>query len=330
MKILAPAGSAREAAALIEAGAGEIYCGLHPKSLENGFGGNVWLNRRGPGAANLTGEDELKKLVQTAHQRRVPVFLTLNQSFYPPELYPQILSLVKKAGGDCGVDAFIIGDPGLMMAVRDARPGTAVHVSSLAAVLNSGSASFFRALGASRIIFPRYMDPDDIRKVVEKTGRDVEYEVFILNDGCVFEEGHCHISHAFGGAFCHEPWNYRLIEAGGKECFRAGEDFNRHLADYREWLWYVRNCGGKGGPGGQPLGMCGLCLLPEFKKMGVSSLKIVGREASTAKKLSSVRLVRKALDICAGAGWRDVFRDVLIRLRGVPGLCSSGYMCYYR
>lgn len=331
MKILAPANSAAEAAALIGAGAGEIYCGLQPSAWNKRHGEEVWLNRRGPGAANTGSQGELKELVKTAHSLGVPVFLTMNMPFYPPGLYSEIVDLAREAAGECGADALIVADPGLVIAFREAGINAGIHISSLAAVLNSASADFFRGLGAGRIIFPRYMDLEELRLIIAKTGPEMEYEVFILNDGCVFEEGYCHVSHAFGGAFCHQTWRYRLVKTDeGEICPPKRESFDRHLADYRRWTWFIRNCGGGFGPGGFPLGMCGLCALPELHGLGVCSLKIVGREAPLAKKTASVRLVRRVLDMVEAGENEKSVKAKARRIRGTPDLCGSGYMCYYR
>lgn len=333
MKITAPATCAAEALELISLGAGELYCGLHPRAWQRDYGNEYWLNRRGPGAANMAELNELARLTEVARARGVPVYLALNMPFYPPQMYGQILSLAGEALEKCGVDALIIGDPGLIAAVREEFPEAAVHVSSLAAVLNSGSVMFFKRLGASRIIFPRYMETDELKEIINKTGRDIEYEVFILNDGCVFEEGYCNVSHALGGAFCHQPWVYRAEkrqENKGVQTGRGYEDFNRHLEDYGNWLWSVKNCGGGPGPGGFPLGMCALCSLFELKDAGITSLKIVGREAPSEKKKASVALARKALEYFHSTDDPGRYRMMLRRLKNTPDICSSGYACYLR
>ncbi len=329
MKITAPVTSAVEAARLISCGAGELYCGLHPGAWRKNYGNDVWANRRGPGVANITDLSAMNDVVKTAHRQGVPVFLTLNLPFYPPELYPEIVSMAGEVVAGCGVDALIIGDPGLMLAIKEAMPGVDIHVSSLAAVLNSSAASFFRDLGVTRIIFPRYMVPGDIKTIIDIVGRGIEYEVFILNDGCVFEEGYCQVNHAFGGAFCHRPWLYELQGRENISVFEK-DSFRRHMSDYMNLLWFIKNCGGHPGPGGYPLGMCGICALPELKDAGVVSLKIVGRESPVSKKRKSVKLVKKALEYLDTHSDADQFRAMVKKTRNTPSLCSSGLMCYFR
>lgn len=343
MKILAPVNSVHEAEVLVDLGAEELYCGLSPGAWRTGNGQEVWLNRRGPGKANIESLEELKELVVVAHKAGSQVFLTLNQPGYAPELYADIVETVRQAQEYCGVDAFIVADPGLIRLLKEALPALVIHVSSLAAVLNSAAVSFFSQLGVKRIIFPRYVELETMRSMIEHGGVHLEYEAFILNDGCVFEEGYCHVSHAFGGAFCHSPaWVYKPIKIKGegnddehrprRGLLRVGkETFREHMEEYRRWLWMgIKNFGGMPSPRGYPLGMCGLCALTQLKEMGVVSLKIVGREAPLKKKVASVKLVKQILDYLeAGHSQEEVKRHAK-SVKGVKGLCESGYMCYYR
>ena len=343
MKILAPVNSVHEAEILVNLGAEELYCGLSPGAWRKGQGQEFWLNRRGPGKANLESLEELKELVSVAHSAGSQVFLTLNQPGYAPELYDEILTTVRQAQEYCGVDAFIVADPGLIRLLKEVLPAVVIHVSSLATVLNSAAVSFFSKLGVKRIIFPRYIEMETMKSIIERGGDHLEYEAFILNDGCVFEEGYCHVSHAFGGAFCHNPaWAYKPIKikkdgSNDQNRLREGllrvnkETFEVHLDEYRRWLWIgIKNLGGMPSPNGYPLGMCGLCALTQLKEIGVASLKIVGREASLKKKVASVKLVKRMLDyIEAGHSPEEVRLQAKI-VKGVKGLCESGYMCYYR
>ncbi len=327
IKILAPVSSAGEAEALVFHGAGELYCGVHPGAWTRRHGQKVWLNRRGTG--NVGSFAELREITGIAHSRGATVCLTLNLPFYPPEQYGDMLTMAGQATVECGMDALIVADPGLIRAIKESAPNTLIHASSLAVVLNSQAVRFFRKLGAARIIFPRYTGLANLRQVIAAAGEAVEYEVFILNDGCMFEEGYCHASHSFGGAFCSPFRDHRLVPTGGKAANH--ESFESHLADYRRWIWYVGyNCGGSRDRGGFPNGMCGICALAELRDLGICSLKIVGREAPLGKKIASVKLVRRVLDLVeSGAGPGEV-KTAARSIRGVPRLCDSGYMCYFR
>jgi U32 family peptidase len=78
MKILAPLNSASEAEMLLANGAEELYCGLVPEEWIARYSGAIWLNRRSPAGGNLRSFSDLARVVEQAHQRAVPVFVTLN------------------------------------------------------------------------------------------------------------------------------------------------------------------------------------------------------------------------------------------------------------
>src|SRR5689334_5409451 len=81
---------------------------------------------------------------------------------------------------------------------------------------------------------------------------------------------------------------------------------------------------------GLPYGPCGLCAIHDFNRIGVSSLKIVGREASPYKKLASVRMVRTIVDQVRSGAQKLVTIERAKSLRGEREHCDSGYMCYYK
>lgn len=329
MKILAPVNSLQEVSTLIKRGAQEIYCGVQPSNPKNAST-NSFTNRRTPQNASIKDLKVLKKVVNEAHAKDVKVFLTLNQPSYRPDLFPKLLELAKETV-DLGIDALIIGDPALMSLVKKNIPDAVIHVSSLSGILNSESIKFFRDLGASRIIFPRYISLEDLKSIIVKTHPPLEYEVFILNDGCVYEESYCHASHAFGGGFCHTNWTYKLEETNIRQKPQRDEDFQRHIVDYKNWHLHgisssMRPCG----KNGFPLGMCGLCALPELYRLGVSSIKIVGRESPIIKKAASVSIVKIILDRVKAGDDEKSIQETAKRLRGAYRICESKYACYYR
>lgn len=338
MKILAPVRSIREAKMMIEAGANELYCGLHAGTWKQQQG-TAWANRRGPGWANIENLKVLRKLCETAHQSGVKVYLTLNQPSYTAERYLSLLSLVDEVINNCHIDALIMADPGLISAVKEHHPQVRVHASSVAGILNTASVLFFKDLGVDRIIFPRYLSLDAMQRIITQSGPGLEYEAFILNDGCVFEEAYCHVSHAYGGAFCHMPdWEFSLTPVAPELNHIVQESFEKHIEDYKRWLWigikdYQKNPSERKqdlSPYNHPLGMCGLCALPELNAMGISSLKIVGREAPPSKKLASVRLLKQVLELVHAGEPAHTIRAKAKGIRRTIDLCLSEFMCYYR
>jgi putative protease len=331
MKILAPLGSAQEVEMLAENGAEEFYCGITPMEWMEKYTAGVWVNRRNPFAGVMSFK-ELQKIVDMSHSYGIPVYITLNAPYYVQEQYPMLLDLIRHCTEEIGVDAFIVSDIGLMMAMRQHIPRANIHVSSLAAPLNTGSIQLYKELGAERIVLPRTVQLDEIAEL-KKAADNIELEMFILNDGCVYEESFCHTTHNRAGAFCSQnQWEYISMPTDGNYTLSDSEKIKleNQVKDYREFVWFVNDCGCQVAQDGLPLGPCGLCALPALYKAGVDSLKIVGRESSSYRKLASVQLVKAVVDrIRAGEGEIQV-TNYAKKVRHQPSFCESGLMCYYR
>jgi collagenase-like PrtC family protease len=70
--------------------------------------------------------------------------------------------------------------------------------------------------------------------------------------------------------------------------------------------------------------------VPDLEAAGIAALKITGREGHVDKRLRSVELVRRVLDRYDASGNATALRGYAQGLRDKPGLCTTGYMCYYR
>jgi hypothetical protein len=109
---------------------------------------------------------------------------------------------------------------------------------------------------------------------------------------------------------------------------RLGSKLGRLDERYEFWKWTLNNCGCQTSRG-YTLGPCGLCALPRLAQIGVASLKVVGREASLARKVASVELAAVALGLSErGAAPGDI-RDAVVTRRGAPELCKDAHLCYY-
>jgi collagenase-like PrtC family protease len=291
---------------LCAAGAHEFYCGVAPPAWEASFG-SASVHRRSA-RASLRDVDELRRSVALADGR--PVFATLNAPSYPAGAIPLLVDFAAMLVEDVGVAALIIAELELLLALRDRGMASRVHVSSLACCRNPSAAGFYRELGVSRVILPRHVT---LREIEQTASAGLECEVFALNDGCAFEEGTCSTTHAF------KP--YCIDDRIGRASGRLDER-------YEFWKWTLNNCGCQTSRG-YTLGPCGLCALPRLARIGVASLKVVGREAPLARKVASVRLAALALDHTErGASAHDI-RSAIVTERGAPELCEGAHLCYY-
>lgn len=339
MKILAPLRSSSEVEPLAHAGAHEFYCGLTPPRWGE-TQGQSWAHRRNPRSAGVPDLEDLRRIVALAAPR--PVFVTLNSPSYRASAIPLLLDFGRRLLEDTGVRALIVAEWELLLALAEAGLARSVHVSSLATCRNRGAALFYRGLGVSRIILPRHLTLGEIEEIRVP---DVGFEAFVLNDGCVFEEGLCATTHALG-TFCladaeapvdpAPPESTAPAEAGVLPSPRRAPSLPvmqgaipaETLDRYAFWKWTLDNCGCSTSHG-FPLGPCGLCALPRLAAAGVESLKVVGREASLDRKIASVRLVAQGLRLAEGGAGPIAIREAAIALRGARGLCEGARLCYY-
>lgn len=328
MKLIAPITSAEDVPALARAGADEFYCGLVPHQWQARFGRST-LNRRMSG--NLSSFAELARTVAVAHELGKPVSVAFNAQSYSEERWDDLLAMLDRVAAS-GADAVIVADPGLLAALGERRLPLRLHLSSVASCRNTEMAQLAAELGAERIILPRHLTLKEIRGICRALP-EVEFEAFILNDGCVFEEGSCHTLHLpgrLGGPICLERFRHDYRCSGGEPPGEAAlESLHANDRIWNRWLWYVFSCGFSVTAEGLPHGPCGLCAVPQLSAAGVAAVKIAGREGPLERRLKSVAMARAVLERSAGGGEQDVV-DFARGLRGKDEPCRSGFMCYYR
>jgi collagenase-like PrtC family protease len=307
VKILAPLRGVDEVEPLCEAGADEFYCGVAPPDWERTFGG-ASVHRRSAKAAGVRDLGDMRRIIAAADGR--PVFATLNAPSYPAGAISMLADFAQTLVDDVGVAALIVAELELMLALGERGLAPRIHVSSLATCRNPGAAAFYRDLGVARVILPRQMT---LREIGQTASAGVECEAFVLNDGCAFEEGTCATTHAFR-PYCIDD--------------RIGREFGRLSERYEFWKWTLDNCGCQTSRG-YTLGPCGLCALPELVRIGIASLKVVGREAPLERKRASVRLAALAVDLAERGGTAHDIRRAVVAERGAPELCERAHLCYY-
>lgn len=328
MKIVAPISRLTEIAAIAEAGANELYCGVLPREWVGTFKA-ANANRRPTG--NLASLDELAQAVESTHAHQCTLSLVLNAQNYSADRSSAAVRMADTFLA-MGGDALIVSDIGLIHALARQLPGARIHVSSVATCRNASGARLYRELGARRVIFPRDVTIDEATGIAAEVP-DIEFETFVLNDGCVFEEGACntiHLPGRLGGPICLDSYTYEYHHRNGRP---LSERLKAQLADndaeYRKWLWYRFSCGFTTTPDAMPYGPCGLCAIPHFLRGRISAVKIAGREGPTKRKVASVRMVKRILDACTAGNDDAAVCSMAQNLRPSVEHCATGYMCYY-
>lgn len=226
---------------------------------------------------------ELKKAVEKAHKKGTKVHVTCNTLPRNNEIdqLPEFLRIVQ----DCGVDALIIADVGVMSLAAKYAPDVQRHVSTQAGVVNYVTARTLYDMGASRVVLARELSLDEIADLRAKTPRELEIETFVHGSMCVSFSGRCLISSYMTGrdanrGDCAQPcrWKYHLFEE-----HRDGQYFPVEETEDGTFLYNSRD-------------LCMIEHIPELVNAGIDSLKIEGRAKSAYYVAVITNAYRHAID----------------------------------
>lgn len=268
-ELLAPAGDRERLEAAVRFGADAVY-----------LGGSAFGMRAAP--ANFT-FDELRCAVEYAHERGVRVYLACNT--LPRNAEIDALPAFLTAWAECGVDAFIITDLGVLELARRYAPQVELHVSTQAGIVNYAAANAFYALGAKRIVTAREMSLAEIGELRARTPGELAIECFVHGAMCVSFSGRCLLSNYMTGrdsnrGDCAQPcrWKYHLVEEK-----RPGQYFPVEEDKDGTYLLNARD-------------LCMIEHIPELISAGVTSFKIEGRAKSAYYTAVVTNVYRCAID----------------------------------
>ena len=176
LEIISPAGSPEGVVAAVQNGADAIYLGYKSH--------NSCLS-----AENFT-PPELGRALEYCRVRGVKTYLALDASAFDRDL-AQISELAGEASR-LGVDAIIVGDLGVMMAVRRAAPDVPLHAAAQLNIHNLEGVKMAAAMGFKRVILARELS----RKKLSYICRNTSMEVAIYAHGrlCISYCGQCYMS----------------------------------------------------------------------------------------------------------------------------------------
>lgn len=260
-ELLAPAGTMAAFHAAINAGADAVYFGLGA------------FNARGE-AANLQMVD-LDELTSRAALYKVKTYLTLNTLLSDEEL-PAALDLAARAYA-AGVDAVILQDKGLALALKRYLPDLALHGSTQMTLTHPEALYEAQELGLKRVILPRELSAEELAVMVPLARQlGLETEIFVHGALCVCVSGQCGLSY-----------------------FNGGRSANRGACAQACRLDYELELDGrliKEGPLLSPKDQSLLTDLAAIRDLGIDSIKIEGRRRSATYVGSVCSIYRTALD----------------------------------
>ncbi|WP_297671464.1 peptidase U32 family protein [uncultured Desulfovibrio sp.] len=203
-EILAPAGDAPSFLAGLAAGADAVYLGLKHFSA-----------RMQAENFSLT---ELSRLTDLAHAEQARVYVAMNTLVKPGET-AQIYRLAARLARQVLPDGLIVQDLGLLDLVRQAGFEGGLFLSTLANLTHPEALVQAKKLGADRVILPRELSIDEIRRMGEACPDGLDLECFVHGALCYCVSGRCYWSSYMGGKSglrgrCVQPCR-RLYRQGG-------------------------------------------------------------------------------------------------------------------
>lgn len=290
VELLSPVGDFECLKAAVQNGANSVY-----------FGADIFSARAF--ATNFSLED-LEKAIQYAKIRGVKTHLTLNTLVTDTE-FEFAMHIAEKAYA-FGIDAIIVQDLGLAMALMRAFPDLPIHASTQMTVHNLNGALKLQELGFKRVVLARELSVNEIDYICKNT--NIEIETFIHGALCISYSGQCLFSSMLGGRSgnrgkCAGPCRlpFELLE--NNKTINSG-----YLLSTRD--------------------LCGLEFIPDLIEAGVKSFKIEGRMKSPEYVATVTRIYRKYIDLALSDNEYVIDEDDKKELLQVfnRGMSSSGHL----
>ena len=221
---------------------------------------------------NLENLDEFVSEVKT---RGLKAYLAVNSTVNEDRL--EEADNVVSAAAKAEVDAVIAWDPAVIL--KACKSGLKTHISTQANVTNHETAEFYRTLGAERIVLSRELSLEEIRKIRQRTG--VQVETFVHGAMCMAVSGRCHLSAYVLGKSgncgeCTQPCRWEWELHGENELIL--ESRGKYLLSAKD--------------------LCMIGYIPELLKAGVDAFKVEGRLRDPGYLEVVSRCYRGAIDAC--------------------------------
>ncbi|MBD9077003.1 MAG: U32 family peptidase [Clostridium sp.] len=262
-ELLAPAGSFASLKAAVAAGADAVYMGGAR------FGARAY--------AQNADQDEMIAAIEYAHLHGCRLYMTVNTLFKDNELgelYEYLLPYYK-----AGLDGVIVQDLGALSFIREHFPGIELHASTQMTITSVYGAKELKRLGCCRVVPAREVSLEEIRRIYDETGMDIE--TFVHGALCYCYSGQCLMSSLIGGRSgnrgrCAQPCRLPYRVYGQENGTAVNKEDQKCVLSMKD--------------------LCTLDILPQILEAGVFSLKIEGRMKSPRYTAGVVRIYRKYLD----------------------------------
>ena len=292
-ELICPAGSLPALKAAIDHGADTVYFGYKNETNARNFAG---LN---------FDQKSMVEGVNYAHSRAKKVLMAINT--FPQPGRESDWHYAVDGAADLGVDAVILADIGLLDYAKNRHPNLRLHLSVQGSATSYEAVNFAqREFGISRAVLPRVLTLAQVEQVIKNTVVDIE--IFGFGSLCVMNEGRCWLSSYATGespntaGVCSPAKFVQWEKSPGKMSTRLnGILIDQYTDD--EAAGYPTLCKGRFDVAGEtyyaleePTSLNVLEILPDIVKIGVSAIKVEGRQRSPAYVTQVTRALRAALD----------------------------------
>lgn len=314
MKILVPLTRKEYIDSYIDVGADEFYMGFYDENWNDRFGKYSDINRMS-GFGRIANPYSFAKLVEVIKEvksKGKKTFVTLNANGYSKEQIEYMESKYFPVLLETGIDGVILSD---MNAIISAvKFGLKPVASTMCAIYNSDIAQAYKNIGVERMILPRDLSLEELEKICNKIS-GIRFEAFFMRNGCIFSDSYCLGMHRPEcGATCTYT---RFREHEYSHNYKKFDDF--HDVDLNDFLY--RNV--------FHIDACAMCALYKLKKIGIGSLKIVGRADEYERILSDIRITKENIKIAEYCKTEAEYLEKMRFPADYPKRCRMGMFCYY-
>jgi putative protease len=296
MELVCPAGNLPSLKAAVENGADAVYVGFRDDTNARHFAGLNFNDRT------------LHRALDFVHEQGRKLYVAVNT--YPqPGRFARWQAAVDQAA-EAGVDALILADAGVMDYAAERWPELRLHLSVQGSVTSAAGIRFFHEnFGIRRVVLPRVLSVKQVAQVIADS--PVPVETFGFGSLCVMVEGRCLLSsyatgrspNTYGACSPASHVRWEETDDGGTDTRLGGVLIDHFGPD--EKAGYPTLCKGRFRVGEhvyyaleEPTSLNTLAILPELRAIGVSAIKVEGRQRSPAYVAQVTAVMRAAIDAC--------------------------------
>lgn len=316
MNILTPLNDIDSLETLIKSGCTEFYVGFKEEKWNERYGLISGLNRMSgfADAANKYDIYDLQEIAKRIHYYKCKIFITVNNNFYSSTQYDDLIPIFQKLKL-FNVDGIIVSSLDLVYMCN--KIGLKSVASTMCGIYNELILEQYINAGVSRVILPRDLTVSSIEYLVSKYKEKVEFEVFLMRNGCVYSDAYClgvHKKDSLCGSLCAsiKMNSFRVYKNTNYKCSKL-EIINTNDIFCNRLL----------------VNACGLCALKIFLDIGIKAVKIVGRADGEDNINRCAQLVNKNINIAINCTSHKDYLDKMYLPANHKRNCINHFSCYY-